>query len=263
MSGMNTPSNAVPALSPELRTALIHKLTALADDELILAHRNSEWTGHAPILEEDIALANIAQDELGHASLWYDLRTQLDGSNPDELTFFRDANAYRNAPLLELPRGDWAFTMTRQYLFDQYEYVYLNALTQSTYQPVADVAMKILKEERFHLQHTQVWVKRLALGTTESTRRMQHALNDLWAYAQQLFTPLQHETTLINASIVPDLPQVHQQWLTYVTNHLTTCQLTPPDTTPPNETRYTHTPHLTDLLNTMQSVARNDPQGNW
>ena len=96
-------------------------MVALADDELILAHRNSEWTGHGPILEEDIAFSNIAQDEMGHATLWYNILQKETGETPDQMVFFRDAAAYRNVQMVELPKGDWAFSMLRQYLFDAAE----------------------------------------------------------------------------------------------------------------------------------------------
>ena len=108
-----------------LEELLVEKLTALADDEVVLAQRLSEWVAHAPILEEDIAIANLAQDELGHAKLYLELRRELDGSDPDELVFFRDPLEYQNAVLVELPKGDWAFTMVRQYLFDLYENLWL------------------------------------------------------------------------------------------------------------------------------------------
>ena len=120
-------------MNQAIQQILTQKLLALADDELILAHRNSEWIGHGPILEEDIALANIAQDELGHANLWYELHQTLTGDEPDDLAFFREADQFRNVQLVELPRGDWAFTMLRQYLFDAYELLLLDQLRHSRY----------------------------------------------------------------------------------------------------------------------------------
>ena len=158
-------------LTEKIQQALIHKLMALADDELVLAHRNSEWTGHAPILEEDIALANLAQDELGHAGVWYGLIQELDGSDPDEIGLFSGCRAIiEMCRCSNTPKNDWAFTMLRQYLFDAYEYVYLARLAESSYQPVADAVAKIRKEEMFHLRHSHAWVERLGLGTEESNR---------------------------------------------------------------------------------------------
>src|SRR6188768_2912288 len=111
-----------------------------ADDSLILGHRNSEWAGHAPILEEDIAFSNLALDELGHAQLWYGLHAELTGSDPDRLVFFRDAKDWRNTQLVELPKGDWAFSMLRQYLFDVYENVMLGHLVESQDARIAEIA---------------------------------------------------------------------------------------------------------------------------
>jgi phenylacetate-CoA oxygenase, PaaI subunit len=156
-------------LDPYLREALVGKLTALADDEVVLAQRLSEWVAHAPILEEDIAIANLAQDELGHAKLYLELRQELDGSDPDQVVFLRDPLDYGNAVLVELPRGDWAFTMVRQYLFDAYEGLWLREAASSRYAPLAEVAARILKEERFHLRHSSLWVERLALGPRSPT----------------------------------------------------------------------------------------------
>lgn len=240
--------------------ALIRRLTALADDEIILAHRDGEWTGHAPILEEDIALANIAQDELGHAALYLGLRAALDGSDPDRLAFFRDAHEYANTRLVELPKGDWAFTMVRQFLYDTHEALWLEAATRSTYAPLAEVAAKAVREEKFHVQHTALWVERLALGTPESERRTQAALTELWPHAAQLFQPVEGEAELVQAGILPDLTAVHARWTDLVTRHLREkCGLTLPDAPTTQPGRDTHTHHLAPLLEDMQSVARQHP----
>ncbi len=253
-----------PDLNEATRQALVNKLTALADDELVLAHRNSEWTGHAPILEEDIALANLAQDELGHATLWYDLVQSLGGGSPDELVYFRPAEAYRNVQVLELPKNDWAFTMLRQYLFDAYEYVHLARLAESAYPPIAETVAKIRKEEMFHLRHSHAWVERLGLGTPESNTRLQDALETLWPGAQQLFIPLPDEALLVNAGIVPDLAEVKSAWFEHVTPHLKNSGLNIPTSYAPQATsRATHTGHLASLLEDLQEVARLEPEGVW
>jgi ring-1,2-phenylacetyl-CoA epoxidase subunit PaaC len=156
----------------DLTRALTTKLLALADDEFILGHRDSEWCGHAPILEEDIAFANIAQDELGHAILWYEALQNITGQDPNQLAFFRGLLEWRNTQFVELPKGDWAFTMLRQYLFDAYEITLLDQLSNSPYAPIAEIATKALPEERYHYRHTSQWVTRLGLGTQESNQRM-------------------------------------------------------------------------------------------
>jgi len=244
------------------RDALIARLTALADDELILSHRDAEWVGHAPILEEDIALANIAQDELGHAGVWLSLRGDLDGSDPDTLAFRRDAGEYRSARLVELPRGDWAFTLVRQFLFDAYEAVLIDETCASTYAPLAEAARKIVREERFHLQHTALWVERLGLGTDESNRRSQAALDELWPLTPQLFAPVPGEESLVAAGIVPDLAGVQARWTPLVTAHLARSGLRVPATpSAPPAPRTEHTEHLAELLREMQEVARQEDPG--
>ncbi len=247
----------------EVKTVLIRKLTALADDELILAHRGSEWTGHAPILEEDIALANLAQDELGHATLWYGLLEPLDGSDADTLVYTRGLDEWRNVQFVELPKGDWAFTMLRQYLFDMYEQLYLKRLTGSSYRPLVEVAQKMLREERFHVQHTHAWVKRLGLGTEESNARMQRALDELWGYAQGLFVPVPDEEVLIEVGIFPSLQEVKEVWLEHVTQHLEATNLSLPSEGTPPPSRESHTQHLSQLLDDLQEVARLEPEGTW
>ena len=248
----------------QLRTALENKLLALADDELILAHRDSEWTGHAPILEEDIAFANIAQDEMGHARSWLEVRQALTGETPDELAFFREADDFRNVPLVALPRGDWAFSMLRQYLFDSYELVSLAELVNSEYRPVAEVAQKLRPEELYHYRHSSSWVKRLGLGTVESLGRMQAALTTLWPYALQLFEPLPDEALLVAARFGPSPAGLKIAWLELVVPFLQYAGLQLPTVvTPPAGSRPAHTPHLTELLAEMQQVARLDPSAIW
>jgi ring-1,2-phenylacetyl-CoA epoxidase subunit PaaC len=247
-------------LEPRVRDALIARLTAMADDELILAHRNSEWTGHAPILEEDIAIANIAQDELGHAGVWLELRHALDGSDPDRLVFWRDGVDFRNAPLLELPRGDWAFTMLRQFLFDAFEVVHLDALRDSTFTPLAEASLKVVREERFHLQHSRLWLERLGLGTQESHSRLQNALRAMWSFTPCLFAPTPDDAILVSGGIAPDLTALHTRWLEVVTKHLERAELEVPVAGSPEFSRAHHTPHLMVLLEDLQGVARADPE---
>ncbi|MDX1615848.1 MAG: 1,2-phenylacetyl-CoA epoxidase subunit PaaC [Candidatus Promineifilaceae bacterium] len=247
------------------RAALQAWLLAVADDELVLAHRNSEWTGHAPILEEDIAFANIAQDELGHATLWYGALEALGVDGADRLVFFRPAADFRNAQVVELPKGDWAFTMLRQYLFDVFEAARCERLIDSDYQPLADIAAKIRREEIYHRRHTSAWVRRLGLGTDESQRRLQAALEQLWPYQAQLFRPISNENVLVEAGIVPAAAALQASWTEIVTAELTEAGLTLPSETraggaPP---RSAHSEHLEVLLADLQLVARSDPEAAW
>ena len=242
--------------------ALADYLLALADDELILAHRDSEWSGHAPILEEDIAFSNIALDEMGHANLWYQRVEEFTGQTPDQLAFFREAPAFRCAQLVELPKGDWAISMLRQYLFDAAESVRLPALTQSTCVPMAETAAKIRTEEIYHYRHTQAWVKRLGLGTEESHARLQTALDTLWPYALQLFVPLTTEPALVSEGLVPDSIALQGQWEALVLPVLHEAELTVLVARQPAALdRTQHTDHLPALLTEMQAVARLEAPG--
>ena len=248
-----------------VRQALTERLLAMADDELILAHRNSEWAGHGPILEEDIAFANIALDEMGHGSIWYGLRGELSGEDTDRLIFFRNAGLYRNVQLVEFPRGDWAFSMVRQYLFDAAENVTLAHLKASAYAPLAEAAAKIATEEAYHLRHTGLWLRRLGLGTEESHSRTKAALDRLWPYAHQLFVPLPGDAALVAAGIIPDLALLRREWEGRVRLYLAECGLTITDEALPRRdiSRTEHTEHLMALLAEMQSVARLDPEAEW
>ena len=255
-------------LKPEVRAALVERLTALADDELVLGHRDAEWTGHAPILEEDIAIANVAQDEIGHAVLWYGLVQELTGADPDHLAFFRDAREFRSAALVEQPRGDWAFTMLRQYLFDTYEAELLPRLMRSTYTPISEVAAKVNREELFHLRHSALWVERLAFGTDESRRRLQAAVNDLWPLMPQLLAALPGDALLAAEGIYPDTAELAGAVLPRLKGELARLELSLPATDAQGGAEAaiaagTRSERgdglLAALLADMQSVARADP----
>ena len=243
-------------------TALINRLLAFADEELILGQRDSEWTGHAPLLEEDIAFSNIAQDEIGHALLWYTiLHEQLGQPHPDRLAFWREAHEFRHATLVELPKGDWAFTIVRQYLFDQYEKTRNAALAHCGYQPIEDVVNKIAREEVYHLLHSSGWVHRLGGATEESHRRMQAALAEVWPHALGLFESIEHDEEFST-----QLDQIKPAWLEAVTSALIHATLIiPPDATPVyGGRRGQHTVYLTLLLDEMQEVARSEaPDAVW
>jgi ring-1,2-phenylacetyl-CoA epoxidase subunit PaaC len=255
-------------LDPRQRAALDSKLLRLADDEFILGHRNSEWTGHGPILEEDIAFANLALDELGHGILWYRIVAGLRGEDaetyPDKLVYERTAGEFHNVDVVALPHTDWAFSMLRQFLFDAYESIHVPALLTSNYRPIAEAATKIKQEEVYHLYHTRAWVQRLGLGTDESRRRMQTALAQLWSPFQQLFAPGADESLLVDAGITPDLRSVHGKWRDLVVPFLESCALVVPDAgIVPDVRRPANLERMTALIGELQEVSRIAPGGVW
>ncbi|MDX1600517.1 MAG: 1,2-phenylacetyl-CoA epoxidase subunit PaaC [Anaerolineales bacterium] len=255
-------------MNAEPDSELAEFLVGVADDELILAHRNSEWTGHAPILEEDIAFTNIALDEMGHAQLWYRLVAELRGEDPDaypdQLVFYRQAPEFRNVQMMELPKGDWAFTLLRQYLFDAFESVRLARWTESSHQGLRETAAKIRGEEMYHLRHTEAWVRRLGLGTEESHQRMQRALESLWGYALQLFEPGASEPALVETGLVPASEELREAWLEHVVPQLEDANLEPPKSEEPEVTERTqHSEYMVELLSDLQQVARTFPEVEW
>ncbi len=239
----------------------------LADDELILGHRDSEWCGHAPILEEDIAFANIALDELGHARLWYGLHASLLGQDPekypDRLVYFRSYQDFRCADLVTLPRGDWAFTILRQFIFDVYEKKLLAALRTSQFTPAAEVAAKIGQEEIYHLRHLNAWVRRLGLGTTESNRRMQKALDTLWPYTAELFESVRFPQVLVEEGLIPAPQILYASWFSEIQGAFGQAGLVIPVLENRSTSHRRENPHLAALIEEMQQVARLDPDAAW
>ncbi len=196
---MNNP----PILDPKVRAALVAYLVAWADDELILGHRDSEWTGFAPMLEEDLAFSSIAQDELGHAALIYHLVADLTGENPDHLALRRPADDYRHAPLLEQPNGDWAYTIARHYLYDLADSTRLEALSESSYAPLAGIARKMAREEHYHRLHGEMWWDRLATGTVESRQRLAVAARAVTPLVGAVFGGTDGQRLLLAEGILP------------------------------------------------------------
>lgn len=175
-------------------TALLYQL---ADDELVVGHRDSEWLGLAPHIEEDVAFSSIAQDEVGHATLFFRLLEELGEGRADDLAFLRPAGQRRNAVLLERPNGpgtyleeprfDWAYTVVRRLAYDLFDAIRLEVLAVSSYAPLAHAAAKIRREERYHLLHHTTWFRRLATGTAESRRRLEAAVAAVWPDLGGLF----------------------------------------------------------------------------
>jgi ring-1,2-phenylacetyl-CoA epoxidase subunit PaaC len=196
------PAFDASALDPELRAAIAELLLTMADDEFVIGFRDSEWTGIAPVLEEDVAFSSIAQDEIGHARLLYEMRGALTGEDPDRLAFHRQPDEYRHALLLDQPRQGWAFTIARRWLYDTADSVRLAALAGSSFGPLADVVAKIRREERYHLMHLDAWLERLARHDGMPREDTEAALKKLAPAATTVFTTLQAEELLVDAGVL-------------------------------------------------------------
>ena len=178
-------------------------LTALADDELVLGHRHSEWTGFAPHLEEDVAFSSIAQDEIGHAAAYYSLVGEITGDDPDALALGRDVSDYRNAILCERPNGDWAYTLVRHWLYDHADALRLEALEGSADGNLAALAVKIRREERYHLIHADSWMKRIARGPVEGRAKLADAVGRAFPETLGLFEPFELEEEMVKEGWLP------------------------------------------------------------
>ena len=186
----------------------------LADNALVLGHRNSEWTGHGPILEQDIALSNVALDQIGQARYLYQHAARVMGADvtEDKLAFGRDAWDFRNCLLVEQVNGDWGKTILRQFLFSAWQYYFYERLTLSRDEDLAAVAEKSIKEVTYHLRWSGEWVIRLGDGTEESHDRMERAVDQLWKFTGELFTPAEYERTLIASGIAVDVESIRPSW---------------------------------------------------
>jgi ring-1,2-phenylacetyl-CoA epoxidase subunit PaaC len=246
---------------------LFEYLLRLGDDRLVLGHRLSEWCGHAPILEEDIALANISLDLIGQATLLLKLAGEVEGKgrSEDELAYFRDAIDFRNVLLTELPKGDFAFTIVRQFLFGVAAYYELEGLTRSAHPALAGICAKALKETHYHVRHSGEWVIKLGDGTEESHARAQRALDDLWRYTGEMFLGDSVDARLAAAGIIPDPSPAEPKWKAQVTDVLARATLEPPAVTYMQRggRNGRHTEHLGHMLSEMQIVARSHPGAQW
>ena len=261
MTTIETPE----ALSVITKEAVVDLLYRMADDELMIGHRNSEWTGHAPILEEDIAFSSMAQDEIGHAHVYYQLLHELGEADPDTLAFGRKQRAYRCAALVSLPKNDWAFTIVRQFLYDASEQVRLAALSACNYSPLANLATKLRSEEKYHMMHGRSWILRLGNPTEKSHEKMQAALDKAYPYATGLFEPSEYCQPLLQAGICPTENELKSQWESAVAPVLADAGLTIPASCKPvyGGRVGKHPAELAQLLEGLQLVYKIDPSAKW
>jgi ring-1,2-phenylacetyl-CoA epoxidase subunit PaaC len=248
-------------------TPLVLYVLRRADDALILGHRLSEWCGHAPALEEDMALANMGLDLLGQARELYSYAAKVEGQGNDEdkFAYLRDVRQYRNLLLTEQPNGDFSRTLVRQFFYSAFADLYWRAMMKSSDPTLAAIAAKSEKESAYHLRHSSEWIVRLGDGTEESHRRTQVAIDDLWAFTGEMFAVDEAECALIDAGIAIDPAGLKAQWLKIVSGVVNEATLTLPksDWMQHGGRVGRHSEHLGHLLSELQSLQRTFPGATW
>jgi ring-1,2-phenylacetyl-CoA epoxidase subunit PaaC len=248
----------------------------LADNALILAQRNSEWCGHGPILEQDIAITNISLDLIGQSRSLYQYAAELknkkengDLVTEDTLAYLREGRAYKNCLLVEQPNGDWAQTILRQFFFSTYQFFLYQRLQQSADSTLAAIAEKSLKEVTYHVRWSSEWVIRLGDGTEESQNRLLNALDELWPFTGEMFTPAGYETEAAKMGVGVDVKTIKPEWEQRVNEIFAEATLSSPITG--NESVWMqsggkdglHTEQLGFILAEMQSMQRTFPGCEW
>lgn len=248
------------------RQALAELLLTLADDEFVIGYWDSEWTGIAPILEEDVAMSSVSQDEIGHAKAWYELLASLTDDDADRIAYGRAPDEYRHAALMNHARTDWAFTVARRFLYEHADAVRLEALARSSNAPLAELATKMRREETYHLMHFDVWLRRLAEARGEAGERLAAALERLWPDAATVFTPLAGETALVEAGILPEpMESLRRRWLERVVPACEALGLPTAgaDVAPAEDGRTRRTDDFAWLHGEMTMVARTEEAATW
>jgi ring-1,2-phenylacetyl-CoA epoxidase subunit PaaC len=247
--------------------ALFEYVQRIGDDSLILGHRLSEWCGHGPILEEDIAMTNIALDLVGQATslLNYAGEVEAKGRDGDALAYLRFDKDFKNTLLVEQPNGDFGMTMMRQFLFDAFRQPFYEKLQNSNDKQLAAIAEKSLKETKYHLKHSSEWVIRLGDGTDESHARIQESLNTLWRYTSELFYTDEIDAELLIAGIAPNMSEIFDSWNETVKNVLKEATLQIPTNNWKHEggRKGMHSEHLGYILTEMQFIQRAYPNMEW
>ncbi len=247
--------------------ALKELLYKIADDQLILGHRNSEWTGFGPLLEEDIAFSSMAQDKVGQSWQFYKILNELGESDPDTVAFMRNADQFHNCQFVELPNGEYDFSLIRHFLFDTAELIRFTMLADSTYEPISQLAKKIRGEVKYHTMHANIWIKQLGSATPESIQRLQDSLNQAMPYALGIFEPSPFEDDLISSGTFVGEKALESEWKKQIKEIIDQTELDLPDMdslTPAFGGRSgNHTEHLQPLLDEMSEVFRVDPTADW
>jgi len=247
--------------------SLIDYTLHLADNSLILGQRNSEWCGHGPVLEQDIAITNISLDLIGQARNFYQYAAKLIGGDAteDSLAYLRKEREFKNCLLVEQPNGDWAQTILRQFFFSQYQFLLFEQLQHSNDEQVAAIAEKSLKEVTYHLRWSSEWVIRLGDGTEESNKRMLKAIDELWRYTGELFAAANFELQVASKGIGVDVSKLKESWMSKVQEIFSEATLAIPEKifmqTGGKEER--HTEHLGFILTELQYMQRVYPGCEW
>ncbi len=247
--------------------AIKELLYKMADDQLILGHRNSEWTGLGPLLEEDIAFSSMAQDKVGQSLALYQILNSLGENDPDTIAFMRNTEQFHNCQLVELPNGEYDFSLIRHFLFDSAEILRFELLSTSSFEPLRLLANKIKGELRYHVMHADTWIKQLGSATEESIGRLQDSLNTLMPYALGIFEESEFEDELIAEQVFSGEKKLQSLWLEKIADILEKTQLQMPnidDQSPVFGGRKgIHTKHLQPLLDEMSEVFKIDPTAEW
>ena len=249
------------------QSALSRFVLGLADDALVLSHRLSQWCSNAPYLEEDIALSNVALDYIGRARMFYQYAAELEGKgrSEDDFAYLRNEREYTNLLIHELPKGDFAFTMVRQYFIDVFNYLYLTQLIHSKDERIAAVAAKSVKESRYHLKRSEPWITQLAQGSDESRQRILRALDELKDFTGELFDMPEWEKTLVEAGIAVERSILQAEWDKQVQQLLSESSIEYSDSQLQirGGRNGIHTEHLGHMLCEMQYLQRSYPQMDW
>ncbi|MTI22761.1 phenylacetate-CoA oxygenase subunit PaaI [Fulvivirga sp. RKSG066] len=247
------------------QTALKELLYKIADDQLILGHRNSEWTGMGPLLEEDIAFSSMAQDKVGQSHAIYQILHEIGEGEPDQVAFMRNAEQFHNCQMVELPNGEYDFSLMRHFLYDTAEAIRFDMLTKSSYEPLALLAKKIQGELRYHTMHAKTWIKQLGTATEESKSRLQTSFNELFPYALGMFEQSPYENDIIADGIFPGEEALKEKWMARVEEIIGQTDLKMPEVSEAKlgGRKGEHTEYLQPLLDEMSEVFKIDPTADW
>ena len=248
-------------------TSKINYVLHLADNGLILAQKLGEWCGHGPVLEQDIALTNIALDVLGQSRYFYQYAAELDGNGKDEdyYAYHRNERDFKNFLILEQPNGDWAHTILRQFFYDNFMQLVYSHLLNAADKQIAAIASKAIKEVNYHLKFSSEWVIRLGDGTEESHKRIQDAANDLWEFTGEFFQTTDYEKEMLKAEIAPQLDSLKKLWFDRVEEIFSEATLSVPQGTwfQSGGKTGTHSENLGLLLTDLQYLQRTYPNSAW